>query len=440
MSTIKAIKCRMILDSRGFPTTEVDLTLANGTVHRAACPSGASTGVHEALELRDGDKTDFHGKNVKKALANIREIIAPAVIGMDVLDQAALDKKLEEIDGTENKTFRKLGANAALPVSMAAAVAAANFKGVALYEHLAELAGKSRDSLRLPTPCMNIINGGKHAGNKLAPQEYMVCSSGASSMYEAMKWGSEVYHHLKNILKAKFGIEATAVGDEGGFAPAINDAEEPLRVICAAIEKAGLTGKMGICMDAAASEFYDKETKMYNLNFKGEEPKLLSGEQLSDLYVSWCKKYPIVSIEDPFDEDDFESFAKLLATIKAEGLKTQIVGDDLTVSQVSRVRMAVEHKACNALLLKVNQVGTVSGAINAANLAMSNGWAVMASHRSGETEDTFISHLAILMGQLKTGAPCRSERTAKYNELLRIEEAANEKGMPIKFGYDGWKN
>lgn len=432
--SIKSINCRMILDSRGAPTTEVEVTTEDGTF-RAACPSGASTGIYEALELRDGDQSHYFGKGVQKALKNIREIITPAILGMDVCDQKKIDDKLQELDGDANKRFMKLGANAALPVSMACCVAAAAHKKLPLWKYISTLAGTKPC---LPVPCMNIINGGKHAGNLLAPQEYMIAPFGANSMAEAMEMGSVVYNELKKLLKKNFGIGAIAVGDEGGFAPQLNSPEEPLKQIVTAIKAAGLEGKVGICMDIAASEFYDDKKKAYNLKFKntdGQE-EWLSGEELGKLYVSFCEKYPIVSIEDPFDQDDFDSYAKLLKALKDGNHNVQIVGDDLTVSQVSRVKMAIAHKACNALLLKVNQVGTVTGAIEATQLAFSDNWHVMVSHRSGETEDVFIAHLTTGLGtqQLKSGAPCRSERTAKYNELMRIEECKE-----IPFGCPAWR-
>eukprot|EP00768_Dysnectes_brevis_P006126 gnl/Dysnectes_brevis/470_a523_8370.p1 GENE.gnl/Dysnectes_brevis/470_a523_8370~~gnl/Dysnectes_brevis/470_a523_8370.p1 ORF type:complete len:446 (+),score=205.27 gnl/Dysnectes_brevis/470_a523_8370:45-1340(+) len=431
MSTITKIVARSIYDSRGNPTTEVDVHTELG-MFRAACPSGASTGVHEALELRDKDEK-WHGKGVMKAVANIRDIIAPALIGMSVVDQGAIDAKLEELDGTPDKTYRKIGANAALPVSMAVCRAGAAVAKLPLYKYIHQLSGLEAVP-RLPVPCMNIINGGKHAGNKLAPQEYMIAPFGAKTFEEAMRMGSEVYHHLKGLLKARYGIEATAVGDEGGFAPPLNNPREPLIVIMDAIKKAGYLGKIGICMDAAASEFYDAEKKMYNLNFKGEEPNYISGEDLATWYFELCKDFPVISIEDPFDENDFESFATLLKSVQDASLPTQIVGDDLTVSQSARVQMAIDRKSCDSLLLKVNQVGSVSGAIDAAKLAFSDGWSCMVSHRSGETEDVFIAHLVagLATGQIKTGAPCRGERTAKLNELLRIEEDT------IPYGFEKW--
>ncbi|KAH0574670.1 Enolase [Spironucleus salmonicida] len=435
MSKIIKIHQRMIIDSRGAPTTEVEVTTADGTF-RAACPSGASTGIYEALELRDDDKKNYFGKGVSKALDNIKNVITPALLGMDVCNQEAIDAKMQELDGTANKTFGKLGANAVLPVSMACCVAAAAHNKMPLWKWIAKISGTEKCCL--PVPCMNIINGGKHAGNQLAPQEYMVASIAATTMVEAMKQGMEVYNELKKILKGRFGIGAIAIGDEGGFAPPVNNCEEPLECIMEAIKNAGLEGKMGICMDVAASEFYVEDKKMYDLKFKNgnDEHQYISGKDLAAMYVSWAEKYPIVSIEDPFDQDDFESYAHLLATIQSKGLKTQVVGDDLTVSQVSRVQMAIDKKACNALLLKVNQVGTVMGAIHAAKLAMKNDWHVMVSHRSGETEDCFIAHLVVGLAteQIKTGAPTRSERTCKYNELMRIEECGQ-----LPYGCGIWK-
>lgn len=440
-STIKAIKARMIIDSRGQPTTEVELTTQLG-VFRAACPSGASTGAHEALELRDNDPNAFQGKGVQQALENIRNIIAPAIIGMKVANQRAIDEKLQELDGTPGRTFHRLGANAVLPVSMACCLAAAKEQNISLYKYLNQLANtfdpSTPKNVRLPVPCMNIINGGKHAGNKLGPQEYMIAPSRATSFIEAMKMGCEVYGKLKGILKKEFGLSATAVGDEGGFAPDLSDPEAPLKYISEAIDACGYRGRMGICIDAAASEFYTKETGMYNLNFKDPaNPREVSGADLVQIYMDWCRRYPIISFEDPFDEEDHATFAAFLAAIRAEGLPTQVVGDDLTVSQVSHIEKAISFNACNALLLKINQVGTISGAIDAANLAFRNGWSVMVSHRSGETEDVFIAHLvaALGTGQIKSGAPSRSERCAKYNELLRIEDSVPQ----IPYGYEPWK-
>ncbi|KAG0169047.1 hypothetical protein DFQ28_004061 [Apophysomyces sp. BC1034] len=412
------VHARQIFDSRGNPTVEVEITTAKG-VFRAAVPSGASTGVHEALELRDNIKEDYVGKGVLKAIENIHNIIAPALIDakLNVVDQKSVDKFLLQLDGTPNKS--KLGANAILGVSLAVAKAGAAEKGVPLYVHFADLAG-SKKPFVLPVPSFNVINGGSHADNKLAMQEFMIMPTGASSFTEAMKMGTEVYHTLKGVIKAKYGQDATNVGDEGGFAPNILDNQEALELLIAAIEKAGYTGKIKIAMDCAASEFY-KDGK-YDLDFKNSESNPadhLSGEQLSELYKSFAEKYPIVSIEDAFDQDDWDNWTHLLG-----GSDLQLVGDDLTVTNPLRIATAIEKKSCNALLLKVNQIGSVTESIQAALDSQAAGWGVMVSHRSGETEDTTIADLVVGLrtGQIKTGAPCRSERLAKLNQLLRIEE------------------
>ncbi|KAJ3342423.1 hypothetical protein HDU83_006096, partial [Entophlyctis luteolus] len=416
------IVARQIYDSRGNPTVEVDVTTANGTF-RAAVPSGASTGIHEALELRDGDKTKWLGKGVLTAVANVNNIIAPALIdaGLDVKDQVAIDEFMINLDGTKNKD--SLGANAILGVSLAVARAGAAAYGLPLYKHLANLAGNT-GKLVLPVPAFNIINGGSHAGNKLAMQEFMILPTGAKSFAEAMRMGSEVYHALKSVIKKKYGQDATNVGDEGGFAPNIQDNREGLDLVNQAIAQAGYTGKVEIGMDVAASEFY-KDGK-YDLDFKNPDSDpstYISGEELASLYKSFIHEYPIVSIEDPFDQDDFESYNSLTCSVSI-----QIVGDDLTVTNPIRIQMAIDQKACNGLLLKVNQIGSVTESIRAAKLSQSDGWGVMVSHRSGETEDTFIADLVVGLrtGQIKTGAPCRSERLAKYNQLLRIEEELGE--------------
>jgi enolase len=417
MSTITKVHARQIFDSRGNPTVEVDLTTDKG-VFRAAVPSGASTGIYEALELRDGDKSKYLGKGVSKAVNNVNEIIAPAVLGKDVTDQKALDAFMIELDGTENK--EKLGANAILGVSLAACKAGAAAKGVPLYRHIADLAGK-KDVL-LPVPAFNVINGGSHAGNKLAMQEFMLLPVGATSFSEAMRMGVEVYHNLKNVIRERYGQDATNVGDEGGFAPNIQSNEEGLQLCVTAIERAGYTGRVKLGMDVAASEFY-KDGK-YDLDFKtpdndGSHRK--TGEELRDLYKKFIKEFPVVSIEDPFDQDDWNSYVDLTAQV---GTDTQIVGDDLLVTNPKRIAKGIELKACNALLLKVNQIGSVTESIKACTDAQAAGWGVMVSHRSGETEDTFIADLVVGLGtgQIKTGAPCRSERLAKYNQILRIEE------------------
>lgn len=422
--TIVSVKARQIFDSRGNPTVEADVTTSDGVLSRAAVPSGASTGVYEALELRDGG-SDYLGKGVSKAVGNVNTIIGPALIGKDPTEQVAIDNLMvQQLDGTVNEwgwCKQKLGANAILAVSLAVCKAGAHAKGIPLYKHIANLAGNK--NFVLPVPAFNVINGGSHAGNKLAMQEFMILPTGASSFKEAMKMGAEVYHHLKSVIKKKYGQDATNVGDEGGFAPNIQDNQEGLELLKTAIAKAGYTGKVVIGMDVAASEFYGAD-KTYDLNFKEENndgSKKITGEALKDLYKSFVSEYPIVSIEDPFDQDDWEHYAKLTAEI---GEKVQIVGDDLLVTNPKRVEKAIKEKACNALLLKVNQIGSVTESIEAVKMSKRAGWGVMASHRSGETEDTFIADLSVGLstGQIKTGAPCRSERLAKYNQILRIEE------------------
>ncbi|ODO12125.1 enolase [Cryptococcus amylolentus CBS 6273] len=385
---------------------------------RAEVPSGASTGAHEAHELRDGGK-DYVGKGVTKAVKNVNEIIAPALIEskLPVTSQKEIDDLLIKLDGTPNKS--KLGANAILGVSMAVSEAGAADKAVPLYEYLAELAGVKPPYV-LPVPAFNVINGGSHAGNALAFQEFMLLPTGASSFSEALKMGSETYHTLKKVITKKYGIDAANVGDEGGFAPNVSGAEESLDLLTEAIKQAGYTGKVQIGLDVASSEFY-KDGK-YDLDFKNpnsDASKYLSGEELANLYHSYVEKYDICSIEDPFHEDDFDAWAAYNKTATI-----QIVGDDLLVTNPKRIKTAIEKKACNALLLKINQIGTISESIQAVQLSQSNGWGVMTSHRSGETESTYIADLAVALrtGEIKTGAPCRSERVAKYNQLLRIEE------------------
>jgi len=416
-AAITKVVGRSIFDSRGNPTVEADVYTHKG-MFRAASPSGASTGIYEACELRDGDKSMYHGKGVAKAVTALNTIIGPALLGKDPTKQKELDEFMyKELDGTDNKG--KLGANAILAVSMAICKAGAAEKNIPLYKWIAELAGNSK--LVLPVPAFNIINGGSHAGNKLAMQEFMILPVGAESFTEAMRMGSEVYHHLKKVISTKYGQDACNVGDEGGFAPNILSNKEGLELVVEAIEKAGYTGKVKIGMDVAASEFLT-EDKMYDLNFKeegndGSQKK--TGDEMVEMYKEFCTEFPVISIEDPFDQDDSESTAKLTEL----GL-CQVVGDDLLVTNPKRVQSGIEGKWCNALLLKVNQIGSVSESIEAVRMSKAAGWGVMASHRSGETEDTFIADLAVGLatGQIKTGAPCRSERLAKYNQLLRIEE------------------
>eukprot|EP00009_Paramoeba_aestuarina_P016194 CAMPEP_0201539452 /NCGR_PEP_ID=MMETSP0161_2-20130828/70412_1 /ASSEMBLY_ACC=CAM_ASM_000251 /TAXON_ID=180227 /ORGANISM="Neoparamoeba aestuarina, Strain SoJaBio B1-5/56/2" /LENGTH=482 /DNA_ID=CAMNT_0047946849 /DNA_START=74 /DNA_END=1522 /DNA_ORIENTATION=+ len=419
--TITKVHARQIFDSRGNPTVEVEVSTSVDT-YRAAVPSGASTGIYEALELRDKDKARFLGKGVDKAVANVNEKIAPALIGKDPVDQEGIDKIMLDLDGTDFK--KELGANAILGVSLAVARAGAAKKGVPLYKHIADLAGNK--DLLMPVPAFNVINGGSHAGNKLAMQEFMILPTGASSFSEAMRMGAEVYQNLKLVIKAKYGQDACNVGDEGGFAPNILENKEALDLLQDAIEKAGYTGKIEIGMDVAASEFWAEKAGKYDLDFKTEgNEQLVSAAELGDLYKSFCKDYPIVSIEDPFDQDDWDGYAALT---EAVGKDIQIVGDDLLVTNPKRIATGMEKKACNALLLKVNQIGSVTESIQAWKMCKEKGWGVMVSHRSGETEDTFIADLVVGLnaGQIKTGAPCRSERLAKYNQLLRIEEALGE--------------
>jgi enolase len=423
MSSISAVRARQIFDSRGNPTVEVDITTTEG-LFRAAVPSGASTGVYEALELRDGGK-DWMGKGVLKAVRNVNEIIGPALIGKDPREQQKIDDfMVQKLDGSKNEwgwSKSRLGANAILGVSLALCRAGAAAAGKPLYQHIADLAGNSE--IILPVPSFNIINGGSHAGNKLAMQEFMILPTGAASFTEAMQMGSEVYHHLKKVIKSRYGQDAINVGDEGGFAPNIQSNQEGLDLVKTAIENAGYTGKIKIGMDVAASEFYTNDNK-YDLNFKeknNDGKDKITGGQLLDVYKGFIRDYGVVSIEDPFDQDDWKMWSELT---KEVGQECQIVGDDLTVTNPVRVKKAIEEKSCNALLLKVNQIGTVSESIEAVRMSKQAGWGIMTSHRSGETEDTFIADLAVGLnaGQIKTGAPCRSERLAKYNQLLRIEE------------------
>jgi len=421
MAAIKSVSAYQRFDSRGNPTVKVLLKTQSDRVFESKVPSGASTGIYEALEMRDNDKVNYHGKSVFNAVDIVNKMIGPQVVGKSVTDQKALDDLMLSLDGTKNKS--KLGANAMLGVSMAAAAAAATETNTSLYEYLAKISGTK--TMRLPVPFLNVINGGSHAGNPVAFQEFMIAPTAAANFVEAMKWGSEVYHHLKNVIKKKYGLDATAVGDEGGFAPPVKDPRDALNLIVSAIEAAGLKGKVDIAMDVAASEFY--KNGKYDLDFKNEksdESKFLTSDELGDLYRELIKEYPIVSIEDPFDQDDWDAWSKLTASVSI-----QIVGDDLTVTNPERIQTAIDKKACNALLLKVNQIGTVTESIAASNLAKSAGWGTMVSHRSGETSDTFIADLVVGLGtgQIKSGAPCRSERVEKYNRLLDIEEVGQVK-------------
>ena len=393
----------------------MEVTTDDG-LFRASVPSGASTGAYEACELRDGGSR-YLGKGVLKAVSNVNDVIAPAVKGLDPTDQQGIDDVMIKLDGTPNKA--NLGANAILGVSLAVSKAGAAANGTPLYVHYAKLAGNTDEKYTMPVPCFNVINGGSHAGNKLAFQEYFVIPTGASTFKEAMEIGCEVYHTLGKIIKAKFGGDATLIGDEGGFAPPC-DNREGCELIMEAIEKAGYSGKCTIGLDVAASEFRVKGEDQYDLDFK-YDGDIISGEELGNLYQSLAADYPIVTIEDPFDEDDWENWSKFTSK---NGESFQVVGDDLTVTNIEKIERAVDEKSCTCLLLKVNQIGSISEAIAAVKKSKQAGWGVMTSHRSGETEDTYIADLAVGLctGQIKTGAPCRSERLAKYNQLLRIEE------------------
>jgi len=396
-------------------------------------PSGASTGIHEACELRDGDKSRYLGKGCEKAVAFVNGELNEKLKGMSVSDQGALDKKMCELDGTPNKS--KLGANAILGVSMAALKAGAEVKGLPLYMYIADLAGNKTPVL--PVPCFNVINGGSHAGNKLAFQEYFIIPVGAKSFKEAMRIGAECYHTLKGIIKKKFGGDATLIGDEGGFAPPC-DAKQGVELVVEAIEKAGYKDVCKVGMDVAASEFKVEGKDIYDLGTWYPEAEQtddlkMSGEKLGEFYASLAKDFPIITIEDPFDQDDWDSWAKMTAASDF-----QVVGDDLTVTNPARVKDAIEKKSCNALLLKVNQIGTMTEAIEAVKMCKKAGWGVMCSHRSGETEDTTIADIAVGLctGQIKTGAPCRSDRNAKYNQLMRIEEELGDKAV---YAGESWR-
>ncbi|CAM9125178.1 unnamed protein product [Discosporangium mesarthrocarpum] len=388
---------------------------------RASVPSGASTGVYEACELRDGGSR-YSGKGVLQAVKNVNEVLGPKVVGMDPTKQEDIDNMMIAEDGTENKT--NMGANAILGVSLAVAKAGAAAKGVPLYKHFADLAGN--DQLTMPVPAFNVINGGEHAGNMLAFQEFMILPTGAKTFKEAMQIGAECYHSLKSVIKKRYGKDACNVGDEGGFAPNIQNNREGVELLMEAMQNAGHADKVVIGMDVASSEFH-KDGK-YDLDFKNDNSDgsmSLSGDELGDYYVKLTEDFPIMSIEDAFDQDDWDSWVKFNTRV---GEKVQTVGDDLTVTNPKRITEAAKLGACNALLLKVNQIGSVTESINAVKLAKQNGWGIMTSHRSGETEDNYIADLAVGLcaGQIKTGAPCRSERLAKYNQLLRIEEELGE--------------
>lgn len=412
-----------ILDSRGNPTLEVEVILGDGSYGRAAVPSGASTGIHEALELRDGDKKRYGGKGVLKAVDNVNDEIADELIGWDATEQKAIDQMLLELDGTPNKS--KLGANAILGTSLAVAKAAASAVGLPLYRYIGGVYAHV-----LPTPMMNILNGGAHTGwQSTDAQEFMVMPLGAETFAEGLRWGSEIYQSLKGVLKAK-GY-TTLVGDEGGFAPALKTNEEAVEVILEAIEKAGYKPgeEVAIALDPAASEFYEEDTKLYNLR---KENRKLTSDEMVAFWIDWINKYPIVSLEDGFAQDDWEGWKNFTTQV---GDRVQIVGDDLLVTNPKRVARAIEEKSCNALLVKLNQIGTLTETLEAVTMCHTNGWRTVASHRSGETDDSTIADLSVAMnmGQIKTGAPARIDRVAKYNQLLRIEAELEETAK-----YAGW--
>jgi enolase len=413
MSIIEYVEAREILDSRGNPTVEVDVVLEDGTLGRAAVPSGASTGEYEAVELRDGDKKRYLGKGVLKAVENVNTAIASEICGLDALEQVDIDRTMIDLDGTENKA--KLGANAILGVSMAVSRAAADFLGVPLYKYL----GGPHTTL-LPVPMANIINGGKHSDNKIDFQEYMVMPVGAESIREAVRMTAEVFHNLKSLLKADGHI--TSVGDEGGFAPNVGN-EEALDYIMKAIEKAGYKpgDDIAIALDSAASEMFDEGEKKGYKFWKSEPGKIRSTDEMIELYTKWVNKYPIVSLEDPLDQDDWEGYVKIT---KALGNRVQIVGDDLFVTNTKRLEKGIAMGACNSILIKVNQIGTITETIEAIDMAKKANYTAVVSHRSGETEDSFIADLVVARetGQIKTGSMSRTDRICKYNQLMRIED------------------
>jgi enolase len=413
MSFITDVRARQILDSRGNPTVEVDVITENGALGRAAVPSGASTGKHEAVELRDNDKSIYMGRGVLKAVHNVNEEIADQLIGLNVNEQTFIDSRLIEIDGTENKN--KLGANATLAVSMAIAKAAAIESNLPLYRYLGGV-----NSTVLPIPLMNIMNGGAHADNKIDFQEFMVMPIGAETFSDGLRWGVEIFHHLKSVLKKK-GY-STNVGDEGGFAPEIQSNEEAIETVLQAIEAAGYQPGKQVCiaMDAASSEMYNEKDGTYT--FYKSSKKTISRDEMVDYWTTWVNKYPIISIEDGMAEDDWEGWKKHTLAI---GNKCQLVGDDLFVTNVKRLQKGINEGIGNSILIKVNQIGTVTETINAVQLAQTNGYTSIMSHRSGETEDTTIADLAVALncGQIKTGSASRTDRMAKYNQLIRIEEA-----------------
>ena len=423
-TTIISVNALQVLDSRGNPTVEVEVILGDGSWGRAIVPSGASTGVHEALELRDGDKDRYGGKGVLKAVENVNTIIADALIGADATEQKAIDMAMLALDGTANK--KKLGANAILGTSLAVAKAAANAVALPLYRYLGGVYAHE-----LPVPMMNILNGGAHTGWQTTDaQEFMVMPLGAPTFSEGLRWGAEIYHTLKTVLKEK-GY-ATLVGDEGGYAPALKTNEEAVEVILEAIEKAGYKAgeDVAIALDPAASEFYDEEEKVYHLR---TENRKLSSQEMVAFWVDWVNKFPIVSLEDGLAQDDWEGWKLLTEQL---GDRIQIMGDDLLVTNPTRISRAISETSCNSMLVKLNQIGSLTETLEAVTMCQSHGWTTIVSHRSGETEDNTIADLAVAMntGQIKTGAPARSDRVAKYNQLLRIEAELGSTGK-----YAGWE-
>ena len=426
MGVINHIQSRQILDSRGNPTLEVDVFTSKGGFGRAAVPSGASTGIHEAVELRDGDKGIYMGKGVLKAVGNINNILAKELRGLPILNQGDIDRMMIQMDGTENKS--KLGANAILGVSLACAKAAASETGIPLYSYLGGVKATT-----LPVPMMNILNGGSHADNKIDIQEFMVMPFGAESFSDALRMGTEVFHHLKNVLKSR-GM-STNVGDEGGFAPGLGSNDEAIEVVLQAIESAGYKPgeDMWIALDAASSEFYSTKTNKYSFESTGD---VMSSDELVDFWKGWVNKYPIISIEDGLAEDDWKGWKSLT---EAVGDKCQLVGDDLFVTNTKRLKKGIDDNIANSILIKVNQIGSLTETIDAVSLATNNGYSSVMSHRSGETEDNTIADLAVALntGQIKTGSASRSDRMAKYNQLLRIEEQLGDSayfpGKDFKF-------
>lgn len=426
MSYIAKVIGRQILDSRGNPTVEVDVYTSNGSYGRAAVPSGASTGVHEAVELRDNDPERYMGKGVQNAVSFVNSVINDELEGQYLFDQKAIDRKLIEIDGTENKS--RIGANAILGTSLAVAKAAASESNMSLFKYVG-----GAGAYTMPVPMMNILNGGSHADNKIDIQEFMVMPFGAESFSEGLRMGAEIFHHLKAVLKAK-GY-STNVGDEGGFAPNLGSNEEAIEFVLEAIEKAGYKAgeQIWIALDAASSEFYDGEKKKYVFESTGKE---MTSDEMVDYWKTWSEKYPIISIEDGLDEDDWKGWKKLTAAI---GDKVQLVGDDLFVTNTKRLERGIKEKSANSILIKVNQIGTLTETIEAVQMATANSFTSVMSHRSGETEDTTIADLAVALGcgQIKTGSASRSDRMAKYNQLIRIEEELGESafypGLLFKF-------